>query len=203
MARRLDGARLVVASHNAGKVAEFRALFAPRGIGIDSAAALGLPEPEETGATFVDNAVLKARPAARAAAAPALADDSGLVVPALGGAPGVRSARWAGPKRDFAAAMAKLERRLAEAGAPADPPARFVCVLALAWPDGHVECFEGRAGGRLSFPPRGARGFGYDPVFVPAGGARTFGEMDPAEKDRISHRAAAFARLAAACLGGG
>lgn len=202
MARRLETPRLVVASHNAGKVAEFRALLAPRGLRVESAADLGLPEPEETGATFAENAELKARAAALAAGAPALADDSGLVAPALGGAPGVRSARWAGPERDFAAAMALLERRLAEAGAPPSPPAHFVCALALAWPDGHIERFEGRVDGRLTFPPRGDRGFGYDPVFTPDGTALTFGEMDPAEKDRTSHRAAAFARLEAACLDG-
>ena len=202
MARRLESARLVVASHNAGKIVEFRALLAPWGSCIESAAALGLPEPEETGATFSANAELKARAAASAAGAPALADDSGLVVPALDGAPGIRSARWAGPGRDFAAAMALIERRLAEAGAPAAAPAHFVCALALAWPDGHLECFEGRVDGRLTFPPRGDRGFGYDPVFVPEGAALAFGEMDPAEKDRISHRAAAFAQLKAACLDG-
>ena len=202
MARRLESARLVVASHNAGKIVEFRALLAPWGSRIESAAALGLPEPEETGATFSANAELKARAAASAAGAPALADDSGLVVPALDGAPGIRSARWAGPGRDFAAAMALIERRLAEAGAPAAAPAHFVCALALAWPDGHLECFEGRVDGRLTFPPRGDRGFGYDPVFVPEGAALAFGEMDPAEKDRISHRAAAFSQLKAACLDG-
>lgn len=199
--RRLDGGRLVLASHNAGKVAEFRALLAPWPLRVESAASLGLPEPEETGATFVENAELKAR--AAAAAAPALADDSGLVVPALGGAPGICSARWAGRERDFRAAMADVERRLAQAGAPAEPDAHFVCALALAWPDGHCEIFEGTVHGYLVFPPRGARGFGYDPAFVPRGGALTFGEMDPAEKDRISHRAAAFARLAEACLDGG
>ena len=202
MARRLETPRLVLASHNAGKAAELRALLAPRGLRVESAAELGLPEPEETGATFAENAELKARAAVSAAGAPALADDSGLVVPALGGAPGIRSARWAGPERDFAAAMALLERRLAETGALPSPAAHFVCALALAWPDGHIERFEGRVDGRLAFPPRGNRGFGYDPVFIPDSGALTFGEMDPAEKDRMSHRAAAFARLEAACLAG-
>ena len=203
MPRRLEGGRLVAASHNAGKVAELRELLAPWRLRVESAAALGLPEPEETGASFTENAELKARAAAGAAGAPALADDSGLVVPALDGAPGIYSARWAGPERDFGAAMARVARELAAAGRPADAPARFVCALALAWPDGHCEIFEGTVSGRLAFPPRGDRGFGYDPVFVPDGRALTFGEMDPAEKDRISHRAAAFARLAGACLGGG
>ena len=203
MPRRLENGRLVAASHNAGKVAELRALLAPWRLRVESAAALGLPEPEETGASFPENAELKARAAAAAAGAPALADDSGLVVPALDGAPGIYSARWAGPERDFGAAMARVARELAAAGHPADAPARFVCALALAWPDGHCETFEGTVSGRLAFPPRGDRGFGYDPVFVPDGRALTFSEMDPAEKDRISHRAAAFARLAGACLGGG
>ncbi len=203
MPRRLEGGRLVAASHNAGKVAEIRAILAPWPLRVESAAALGLPEPEETGASFTENAELKARAAAAGAGAPALADDSGLVVPALGGAPGIFSARWAGPERDFGAAMARVERELAAAGRPADAPARFVCALALAWPDGHCETFEGSVGGRLAFPPRGERGFGYDPIFVPAGHALAFGEMAPAGKDRISHRAAAFARLAEACLGGG
>lgn len=202
MPRRLEGGRLVAASHNAGKVAELRALLAPWPLRVESAAALGLPEPEETGAGFIENAELKARASAAAAGAPALADDSGLAVPALGGAPGIFSARWAGPERDFGAAMARVQRELAAAGRPADAPARFVCALALAWPDGHCETFEGTVSGRLAFPPRGDRGFGYDPVFAPDGSALTFGEMDPAEKDRISHRAAAFARLAEACLGG-
>lgn len=197
MARRLDGGRLVVASHNAGKVEEIRALLASRVGRVESAGDLDLPEPEETGETFAENAELKARAAAGAAAAPALADDSGLAVAALDGAPGVRSARWAGPERDFGAAMARLERLLAGV---ARPPARFVCALALAWPDGHCETFVGTVDGHLAFPPRGARGFGYDPIFVPAGETRTFGEMDPAEKARISHRARAFAALTAACL---
>ena len=203
MPRRLEGGRLVAASHNTGKVAELRELLAPWRLRVESAAALGLPEPEETGASFTESAELKARAAAAGAEAPALADDSGLVVPALDGAPGIYSARWAGPERDFGAAMARVARELAAAGRPAPAPARFVCALALAWPDGHCEIFEGTVSGRLAFPPRGDRGFGYDPVFVPEGRALTFGEMDPAEKDRISHRAAAFARLAGACLGGG
>ncbi len=199
MARRFAGDRLVVATHNPGKCAEIAALIAPFGVEAVSAAALGLPEPEETGASFRENAEIKARAAARAAGLPALADDSGLVVPALGGAPGIHSARWAGPARDFAAAMARLEAALAET-AETDRRAHFACALALAWPDGHCETFEGAVHGRLVFPPRGTRGFGYDPVFAPDGYALTFAEMDPAEKHRISHRARAFAALIAACF---
>ncbi len=199
MARRFTGGKLVVASHNAGKLREIAALLAPRGVEALGAPALGLDEPEETGASFRENAEIKAHAAARAAGLPALADDSGLVVPALGGAPGIHSARWAGPERDFAAAMARLEAELAKTP-QADRRAHFACALALAWPDGHCETVEGAVHGRLVFPPRGARGFGYDPVFVPDGYAITFGEMDPAEKHRISHRARAFARLIAACF---
>ncbi len=196
-ARPLEPGRLVIASHNAGKVAELAELLAPWALNVESAAALGLPEPEETGATFSANAELKARAAANRAGLPALADDSGLVVPALDGAPGIHSARWAGPERDFGVAMALLERKLT---GHARPAAHFICVLALAWPDGHCDHFEGSVHGTLIFPPRGVRGFGYDPLFIPHGSAQTFGEMHPAEKDRISHRAAAFAALKAACL---
>ena len=195
MTRRLEGGRLVIASHNAGKVREIGGLLAPYGIEGVAASALGLPEPEETGATFLANAELKAR-AAAAAGLPALADDSGLAVSALGGAPGIYSARWAGPDRDFAHAMAKVHDRLGDR--PRE--AVFVAALALAWPDGHVECFEGRVEGRLAWPPRGDRGFGYDPVFVPDGHDETFGEMDPEAKARITHRARAFEKLAAACF---
>jgi len=195
--RRLGEGRLVVASHNPGKVREIAALLAPFGIEAVAAADLGLAEPEETGATFAANARLKAVAAARASGEAALADDSGLVVPALDGAPGIHSARWAGPGKDFAAAIARVETALA---GEADPAAHFVCALALAWPDGHCEGFEGRVDGRLTFPPRGGRGFGYDPIFVPDGHALTFGEMEPALKDRISHRAEAFRQLVAACL---
>ncbi len=195
MTRRLEGGRLVIASHNAGKVREIGGLLAPYGIEGVAASTLGLPEPEETGATFLANAELKAR-AAAAAGLPALADDSGLAVPALGGAPGIYSARWAGPDRDFAHAMAKVHDRLGDR--PRE--AVFVAALALAWPDGHVECFEGRVEGRLAWPPRGDRGFGYDPVFVPDGHDETFGEMDPEAKARITHRARAFEKLAAACF---
>jgi XTP/dITP diphosphohydrolase len=198
MARGLTGGRLVIASHNPGKVAEIAALLAPYRIAALGAAGLGLPEPEETGRSFRENAELKARAAAQAAGLPALADDSGLTVAALGGAPGIMSARWAGPNRDFTAAMARLERELA---GKSDRGAAFVCALALAWPDGHCETVEGRVEGRLVWPPRGNRGFGYDPVFIPEGAAITFGEMDPQEKHRISHRADAFRRLAALCFG--
>jgi len=187
--------RLVIASHNEGKVAEIRELLAPHGVEVVSAGELGLDEPEETGDSFLENALLKARAAAATSGLAALADDSGLAVPALGGAPGIRSARWAGPNRDFKAAMARLEREMA---GKADRRATFVCVLALAAPDGATQCFEGRVDGHLSFPPRGTHGFGYDPVFVPEGHAETFGEMDPARKTAMSHRARAFAKLLAA-----
>lgn len=195
--RKFAGGRLVVASHNQGKVREITDLVAPFDIEVVAAAALGLDEPEETGATFVDNAELKARAAATAAGLPALADDSGLAVAALGGAPGIHSARWAGPSRDFAAAMQRVEQEIAGQD---DRRAHFVCALALCWPDGHCETFEGRVDGTLVWPPRGERGFGYDPVFLPAGGAETFGEMDPDAKHAISHRADAFRRLVAACF---
>jgi len=198
MARRLETGRLVIASHNAGKLREIADLVAPFGVDAISAGALGLPEPAETGASFQANAELKARAAAEAAGLRALADDSGLVVPALGGAPGIHSARWAGPERDFARAMARVESELGDGD---DRSAHFVCALALAWPDGHCETFEGRVGGALIWPPRGSRGFGYDPVFLPAGESLTFGEMAPARKHAMSHRARAFAQLVAACLG--
>ena len=196
MARRLAGGRLALATHNKGKLVEIAALVAPFGIAAAGAAALGVPEPEETGTTFEANAALKALAVARASGLPALADDSGLVVPALGGAPGVYSARWAGAERDFAVAMRRVE---AELGA-GDPGASFVAALALGWPDGHVELFRGEVHGHLVFPPRGTRGFGYDPIFVPDGYAKTFAEMDPDAKHRISHRARAFEQLARACL---
>jgi XTP/dITP diphosphohydrolase len=197
MPRRLDASRLVVASHNPGKVVEIRALLEPFDIDAVSAGRLKLPEPEETGDSFVANAEIKARAAAAKAGEPALADDSGLVVPALGGAPGIFSARWAGPGKDFSVAMARVEQEL---GATNQAEAHFVCALALCWPDGHCESFQGTVHGHLSFPPRGDRGFGYDPIFVPAGHTITFGEMDPVEKDQISHRADAFQQLVAACL---
>ncbi len=197
MARRLQENRLVIASHNPGKLREIADLVAPFGIEAVSAAALGLAEPEETGRTFRANAELKALAAAEGAGLPALADDSGLVVTALGGAPGIHSARWAGPDRDFSRAMAQVEEEL---GQSEDRSAYFLCALALAWPDGHVETFEGRVDGILVWPPRGTRGFGYDPVFLPDGENLTFGEMDPARKHAMSHRARAFAKLVAACL---
>jgi XTP/dITP diphosphohydrolase len=197
MARRFHGDRLVIASHNQGKVEEIAALLARFAIGAVSAGALGVPEPEETGDSFEANAVLKARAAATASGLPALADDSGLVVPGLGGAPGIYSARWAGPAKDFGAAMARVHRELGDR----DRSAFFVAVLALAWPDGGIEYFRGEVVGRLVWPPRGELGFGYDPMFVPeGGGAQTFGEMDPAEKHQISHRAHAFTKLAEVCF---
>jgi len=199
MARRLERGRLVIATHNPGKLVEIAELVAPYGVDAVSAGDLGLPEPEETGDSFAANAILKATAAANAAGLPALADDSGLAVDALDGDPGIYSARWAGPGKDFGAAMQKVEDALT-AGGTADRSARFVCALALAWPDGHVECFEGTVEGTLVWPPRGARGFGYDPMFLPSGGARTFGEMEPAAKHAISHRASAFRRMVAACL---
>jgi len=193
------GARLVIASHNPGKVVEIRELVAPFGIDVVSAGELGLPEPAETGDTFAANAALKARAAATGARLPALADDSGLVVPALDGAPGIYSARWAGPSKDFALAMRKVETAL---GGNPDRRAAFVCALAVAWPDGTVCDFEGRVDGTLVWPPRGTRGFGYDPMFVPDGGTLSFGEMEPAAKHAISHRALAFRRLVDALLAG-
>ena len=197
--RKLVPGRLVIASHNPGKVREIGALLDGHGLDVVSAAQLDLPEPEETGTTFVMNAELKARAAADLSGLPALADDSGLCVDALGGDPGIFSARWAGAAKDFGEAMRRIEARLAEAaaddGKDATRDAHFVCALALAWPDGHVEWFEGRVDGTLVWPPRGDAGFGYDPMFVPDGRSETFGEMDQAEKHRISHRADAFAQL--------
>ena len=189
--------RLVVASHNPGKVREIAALLAPLGIEAVSARELGLPEPEETETTFAGNAALKARAAAQRARLPALADDSGLDVFALGGAPGVYSARWAGPDKDFRAAMERVWRELQEKDA-SDFGARFVCVLALAHPEGAVETFEGEARGRIVWPPRGEHGFGYDPIFVPQGYTRTFGEMRHEEKLPLTHRARAFEKFVAA-----
>ena len=197
MARRFAGGALVIATHNRGKLAEMQELLAPYRIEARSAGDLGLPEPEETGASFEENAALKARAAAAASRLPSLADDSGLVVPALGGAPGIYSARWASPARDFAPAMARVERALR---GMSDRRASFVAVLALAWPDGHLESFRGEVTGSVVFPPRGTRGFGYDPIFLPEGKTQTFGELDPAARMRVSHRAVAFRRLAAACF---
>jgi XTP/dITP diphosphohydrolase len=192
---------LVIASHNPGKIEEIAALLAPFAVAVVSAGSLGIPEPDETGDTFEANAALKARAAAEISGLPALADDSGLVVPALGGAPGIYSARWAGAAKDFRAAMERVNRELGDR----DRRAAFVAVLALAWPDArdvHVELFRGEVQGNLVWPPRGDRGFGYDPMFVPAGGTLTFGEMDSAEKHKISHRAHAFAKLVEGSLQG-
>jgi XTP/dITP diphosphohydrolase len=202
MSRRFAGGRLVVASHNAGKVREIGDLLAPFGVETVSAGALGLPEPPETEESFEGNARLKAHAAARASGLPALSDDSGIAVDLLGGAPGVHTADWAQTPsgRDYAAAMAKVHGLLEKMGAPDPRRARFVCCLCLAWPDGRDAAFTGRAEGRLVWPPRGDRGFGFDPVFLPDGGALTFGEMDPAEKHAISHRADAFRQLVAACF---
>jgi XTP/dITP diphosphohydrolase len=202
MARRLNsGEQLVIASHNPGKLAEIAALLRPFGVRTIGAGALGLAEPEETGASFEENAALKARLAAEAAGLPALADDSGLVVPALGGAPGIYSARWAGPDKDFRIAMERVQRELGESNSPGDRRAHFVAVLALAAPDGEVAMFRGEAHGHLVWPPRGELGFGYDPMFVPDGYDLTFGEIGPELKHRISHRARAFAKLVEACIG--
>jgi XTP/dITP diphosphohydrolase len=198
MARRLRrGERLVLASHNPGKLAEIAALLRPHGVAVASAAALGLGEPVEDAPDFVGNARIKALAAARAAGMPALADDSGFCVAALGGAPGVVSARWAGPSKDFSVAMARVQ---AELGDATDRRAWFIAALCLAWPDAHTETFVGRVDGAAVWPPRGDRGFGYDPMFVPAEAAATFGEMPPAAKHAASHRARAFAQLLAACL---
>ncbi|MGF1620730.1 MAG: RdgB/HAM1 family non-canonical purine NTP pyrophosphatase [Rhodomicrobiaceae bacterium] len=187
------GDRLVLASHNKGKIAEFRDLLEPLGIGLVSAGELGVEEPEETGDTFAANARLKADATAKATGLPALADDSGIEIDALGGAPGIYSARWAGETRDFRAAMTRVENELREKDALSPAPrANFVCVLCLATPSGKAEFYEGRVHGHLTFPPRGTQGFGYDPIFVPDGHSITFGEMASAEKHRISHRAIAF-----------
>ena len=197
------GPRLVIASHNPGKVREIAELLAPFGVEVQSAGDLGLAEPEETGSTFEANAELKALAAAEGSGLPALADDSGLAVTALGGQPGIYSARWAGPDKDFAIAMARVEQELQDqAGAGnGDRSAAFICVLCLAQPDGRTVSFEGRVDGTLVWPPRGDRGFGYDPVFVAEGESLTFGEMEPAKKHAMSHRARAFAKLVAEVFG--
>ena len=202
--RKLDGSRLVIATHNAGKLKEMSALLAPYGVECISAGALGLAEPEETGTTFVENALLKARTAAQAAQLPALADDSGLSVTALGGRPGVYTADWAErqwfegePGRDWFLAMGKVEGLLCQLDPDADRSCWFTSVLAIAWPDGEETAYEGRAEGTFSWPPRGTMGFGYDPVFVPDGMDVTYAELAPEEKHRISHRAKAFEKLVA------
>lgn len=200
--RRFAGGKLVVASHNAGKVREIRELLTPFSADVMSAAELKLPEPDETGTTFIANAELKAHAAARASGFPSLADDSGMAVDILGGDPGIYSARWAGPDKNFARAMAGIEQmvRAKEAVSGENRTAHFICVLALAWPDGHVEHFTGDLKGHLAFPPRGAKGFGYDPMFIADGETMTFGEMDQDAKHAISHRAMAFRQLVAACF---
>ncbi len=202
------GGRLVIATHNAGKLREIAALLAPFGMACVAAGELGLAEPAETGASFADNALLKAQAAAEASGLPALADDSGLCVAALGGRPGVYTADWAERQwfegeagRDWFMAMGKVEGLLCAAGAHVNRAAYFACTLAVAWPGGGSTIYEGRVGGTMVWPPRGGLGFGYDPVFVPAGGNQTFAEIDPAEKHRISHRAAAFAALVKAEFG--
>ncbi len=203
MARRLAPGRLVIASHNAGKVREINDLMRPFGVDAISAGELGLPSPAETGTTFAENAAIKAHAAAGAARLPALADDSGLEVAALGGAPGVYAADWAedtpGGPRDFRRAMLRVETALRQAQTP-DRSARFVCCLCLAWPDGHQETFLGEVAGEIVWPPRGARGFGYDPMFLYPRLGRTFGEMEPDRKHALSHRADAFRKLTEACL---
>lgn len=188
---------LVVASHNAGKVQEICDLLKPFRIDVLSATTLSLAEPEETAQNFVGNAEIKALAAAQAAHIPALSDDSGLEVHALNGAPGIHSARWAGPDKDFAAAMQQIHDQV---GDSPDRSAAFICALCLAWPDGHTETFEGRIDGTLCWPPRGTHGFGYDPFFVPEGDTRSFGEFIPDEKHAISHRARAFQQLITACF---
>jgi XTP/dITP diphosphohydrolase len=197
MTRRWRGGRLVIASHNPGKLREIADLLTPYEAEVVSAASLDLPEPEETGTAFAENAALKARAAVEGTGSAALADDSGLSVAALDGAPGIYSARWAGPGKDFGVAMAKVEQELAARGAT-DRRAAFICALTLAWPDDTQATFEGRVEGRLVWPPRGTWGFGYDPMFVPEGYDITFGEMEPAAKHAISHRADAFNKLVAA-----
>ncbi|HEX7877035.1 MAG TPA: RdgB/HAM1 family non-canonical purine NTP pyrophosphatase [Sphingobium sp.] len=196
--RKLGPGKLVIASHNPGKVREIGELLAPYGIETISAAALDLPEPDETGATFIANAELKAMQAADLSGLPSLADDSGLCVEALNGDPGIFSARWAGENKDFGLAMQLVWDNIAAKGPDAGHGAHFVCALALAWPDGHVEAFEGRVDGTITWPPRGDKGFGYDAIFQPQGHAISFGEMEPEKKHAMSHRADAFAQLVAA-----
>lgn len=208
MTRRLGPGPLVIATHNAGKLKEISALLSPSGLECISAGSLGLPEPAETGTTFAQNALIKARAAAEASGLPALADDSGLAVAALDGRPGVYTANWAErqwfegpPGRDWYMAMGKVEGMLAEKGPGVDRSAAFHCALALAWPDGEYAIYEGTCAGSLTWPPRGTMGFGYDPVFVPTGSTLTFAEIAPERKHAISHRADAFAKLVAAQFG--
>ena len=201
--RTLDSAHepeLVIATHNPGKLREIEALAAPHGFSVLSAGALGLPEPVEDGTTFIENARIKALASARASGKPALADDSGIAVDALHGAPGIFSARWAGPDKDFGVAIERVRAELAWREYDEGARAHFVCALTLAWPDGHCEDFEGIVRGTLTFPARGERGFGYDPIFLPHGMAQTYGEIDPLEKAVTSHRGDAFRQLEAGCL---
>ncbi len=209
MTRKIGSGKLVIATHNAGKLKEISALLAPYGMDCISAGALGLPEPPETGTTFVENALIKARAASEASGLPALADDSGLSVAALDGRPGVYTADWAErqhfegePGRDWFMAMGKVEGMLQARGPDAPRDAWFSCVLALAWPDGEYAVYEGRVDGTITWPPRGEKGFGYDPVFIPQGGTQTFAEIDPDAKHKISHRADAFDKLVADQFGG-
>ncbi|MBL8687500.1 MAG: RdgB/HAM1 family non-canonical purine NTP pyrophosphatase [Rhodospirillaceae bacterium] len=199
MARRFEEPKLVLATHNPGKVGELVELLAPWGVEVVSAGALGLAEPEETGETFVDNALLKARAAMEATGLPALADDSGLAVSGLDGRPGVHTADWAGSPRDFTRAMRRVQQELGE---NPDRSAAFMSTLALIWPDGHHEIFEGKVEGELVWPPRGEIGWGYDPMFAPEGSPRTYGEMSAEEKHSTSHRARALRKLVAACFEG-
>ncbi|PLX35150.1 MAG: non-canonical purine NTP pyrophosphatase, RdgB/HAM1 family [Hyphomicrobiales bacterium] len=200
--RKLSEKRIVVATHNPGKLREINDLLAPYGLEAVSAGEFGLPEPVEDGLTFGANARIKAHAAAQGSGLPALADDSGLAVDALGGAPGIYSARWGGEGKDFGLAMRRVEDELQQAGAvlPEQRGARFVCALCLAWPDGHDELFEGTVSGHIVWPPRGTNGFGYDPIFVSKGRDISFGEMDPDEKHGLSHRADAFRQLTEACF---
>lgn len=202
MRRLTKGTRLVVASHNKGKLVEIADLVRPYGLDCVSAGALAVSEPEETEATFIGNAKLKALHSARATGLPALSDDSGLEVHDLGGAPGIYSARWAGPSKDFAVAMQKVATELEQRQAwrAPGPTANFTCALCVAWPDGETQAFEGRVFGRLVWPARGTRGFGYDPMFLADGESETYGEMDPAKKHATSHRARAFEMFVVACL---
>ena len=199
MSRKFEGGKLVIASHNPGKVREIGELLEPFGADVISVGELGLPEPEEDGDTFIANAEIKALAAASASGHVALADDSGLCVHALGDNPGVYSARWAGPDKDFAVAMEKVETAIKDAGAE-DRSAHFACALTLAWPDGHTESFEGQVHGHMTWPPRGEKGFGYDPTFIPNDFETTFAEMEPADKHAMSHRANAFKLLVEACF---
>ena len=199
MTRKLQPGTLIAATHNAGKVKELKALFEPLGFSVRASSELGLDEPAETEFTFAGNALIKARAAAKATQCPALSDDSGIAVRALGGMPGVHTADWAGTPRNFYRAMEKVEREL-QSLATNDRAAKFICCLAVVWPDGHSEVFEGEVRGKLTWPPRGEMGFGFDPVFVPEGFEQTFAELDPDQKHAISHRADAFARLKAALL---